>query len=80
MTEGSVALPPEKGSAARIPEYRVYTIGQDGHIAGPPAIIDADDDQAGKSKAAAGRPYYRALAWFAPYRQVRSLAQIGRAL
>jgi hypothetical protein len=33
-------FPPEQGSAAQMPEYRVYTIGKDGHIAGPPAIID----------------------------------------
>jgi hypothetical protein len=29
-----------------MPGYRLYTIKPDGHIAGPPATIDCEDDQA----------------------------------
>jgi hypothetical protein len=34
-----------------MPVYRIYTIGKDGHIAGPPVIIDAADDQGARQKA-----------------------------
>jgi hypothetical protein len=37
-----------------MPEYRIYTIGKDGHISGPADIIDADDDQAAREKAKQG--------------------------
>jgi hypothetical protein len=34
-----------------MPVYRIYTIGKDGHIARPPVIIDAADDQGARQKA-----------------------------
>jgi hypothetical protein len=29
-----------------MPAYRIYTLDDDGHIVGPPAVIDCPDDQA----------------------------------
>src|SRR3954447_14454168 len=34
-----------------VPQYRVFTLDQDGHINAPPAIIDADDGATGKASA-----------------------------
>ena len=28
-----------------MPEYRIYTVGKDGHISGPPVLVDCPDDQ-----------------------------------
>ena len=28
-----------------MPEYRIYTVGKDGHISGPPAVVVYPDDQ-----------------------------------
>jgi hypothetical protein len=34
-----------------VPQYRIYTLGKVGHIAGPPTVIDAADDQAAHQEA-----------------------------
>jgi hypothetical protein len=34
-----------------VPSYRIYTIDQHGHIAGPPGVIDAPDDEAARATA-----------------------------
>ena len=34
-----------------MPEYRVYSLKDDGHIAGPPEIVDCPDDQAAIERA-----------------------------
>jgi hypothetical protein len=34
-----------------MPAYRVYVVTNDGHISGPPHVIDCDDDQEAMGKA-----------------------------
>ena len=33
-----------RGGACTVPAYRIYSFGGDGHIAGPPAVIECDSD------------------------------------
>ena len=44
MAEGSVVLSPETRGAA-MPEYRIFTIGPDGHFTGVPKIAEFADDK-----------------------------------
>jgi len=34
-----------------MPEYRIYIVGKDGHISGPPVLVDCPDDQAAAHEA-----------------------------
>lgn len=63
MTVSSVALPPEKGSAAQMPAYRIYTIDKSGHIVGPPAIFEARDDEAAREEAKQGLDFRTIEVW-----------------
>jgi hypothetical protein len=51
-----------------MPEYRVYMIGKDGRIIGPPTIIDALDDQAARAKAKHGLDGRTIEVWIGPRR------------
>jgi hypothetical protein len=51
-----------------MPEYRVYTIDRNGHIAGLPAIIEALDDQAAREKAKLGLNGHTIEVWIGPRR------------
>ena len=44
MTESSVALPPEIGAQA-VPQYRLYRLTPDDHIAGVSEVVEYDSDQ-----------------------------------
>jgi hypothetical protein len=44
VAESSVALSPETKGAA-MPEYRIFTIGPDGHFTGVPKIAEFVDDK-----------------------------------
>jgi hypothetical protein len=35
----------------QVPFYRVYALGDDGHVVGPPTLINCDDDEAATREA-----------------------------
>lgn len=39
------------GWIGRMTAYRLYTLGSDGHIEGPPTIVECDDNQAAVERA-----------------------------
>jgi hypothetical protein len=47
-----------------MPAYRIYTLGKDGHFAGPPAIIDAADDEAARQEAKRVRDGHAIEVWY----------------
>jgi hypothetical protein len=61
-------LPPVNGRGAQMPEYRIYTIDGNGHIAGPPSIIVVPDDQAAREKAKQGLDGHTIEVWIGPRR------------
>ena len=34
-----------------MPEYRIYTVKKDGHLAGPPTVVDCLDDETAVNEA-----------------------------